>query len=527
MTQAVTHPENASAGIVQNGEKWLFLLACLLCGLPVWLPQVPPMVDLPQHAAQISMFLNLGKPDFPFSNEFELHWFTPYLLGYSLIALFTPLLGIVAACKLIVWLALATFALATRYLLRRAGADPYWAWLTFPVLYGFTYQWGLLNFMMAAPLGIFFLGYIWKQSIEPDWRVSLLIAAMLYLLFFAHALILGLFWLIAAAYWASIANGMRDFFRRAWPLLALSPAVLGWFYMALKHPVVNTPIEWDLSWFNTIDGYYDLLAAWNDQGETGFGRVNGFLPRLLGLRPDWMVTVFGLLLFALPLLAGARIARLLTRMVPLLCLVPVLMLLPSYLFGNVYTSQRFTLLAMPLFLLLLNPGVQSGGARLYLRLLAPVVAFGWIAFMTNNALKFDRDAAGFNDILADMAPGKRALSMVFEREDSHSIAPTFLHYGAWYAARKSGVTDPSFAGNYAQPIAYKPEYAPKATFQAFAWNARYFNWNAHQGYKYDYFIVRAPVDGGGYLFRTANCQVPLIAHSGMWWLYQPDVACRR
>ncbi|MGC2048937.1 MAG: hypothetical protein WA635_10040, partial [Gallionella sp.] len=94
----------------------LFLLACLLCGLPVWLPDFPPMVDLPQHAAQVSLFLNLGNPDFPFSDQFRLNLFTPGLLGYVLVAAVAPLLGIVAASKLMIWLALAAFALSSRYL---------------------------------------------------------------------------------------------------------------------------------------------------------------------------------------------------------------------------------------------------------------------------------------------------------------------------------------------------------------------------------------------------------------------------
>jgi hypothetical protein len=70
-------------------ERYLFLSACLLCGLPVWLPYYPPMVDLPQHAAQVTLLLNIGKPGFPFSDLFHLNLFTPYLLGYGLIAVLT------------------------------------------------------------------------------------------------------------------------------------------------------------------------------------------------------------------------------------------------------------------------------------------------------------------------------------------------------------------------------------------------------------------------------------------------------
>ena len=85
-------------------EKYMFLLACLLCGMPVWLPDFPPMVDLPQHAAQVALLLNMGKPGFPFSDLFHFNLFTPYLLGYGLTAAFTPVLGIVAALVLDKWL---------------------------------------------------------------------------------------------------------------------------------------------------------------------------------------------------------------------------------------------------------------------------------------------------------------------------------------------------------------------------------------------------------------------------------------
>ncbi len=507
-------------------DNYLFLLACLLCSLPVWLPHLPPMVDLPQHAAQISLYLNMGKADFPFSEQFQVNWFTPYLLGYALIALATPLLGIVAACKLVVWLALAGFALSTRFLLRQTGADPYWAWLTFPVLYGFTYQWGLLNFLVAAPIGMVFLGLVWKQQARPDWRASLLNAVLLYLLFFSHALIMALFSMIAAAYWLASAPRLRDLIKCAWPMLALAPAVLVWLFLASKHPVTNAPVEWDLSWINTSDGYYDYFAHWTNRNEPGWGRVTGFIPRLLGVRPEIVFTLLGIALFALPFLAGGRITRSRARWLPLLCIVLLLLLLPSFLFGNVYTFQRFTFLAMPLFLVVMDAGKSMSRAQRTLRMIAPVVAFGWVAFMANNALQFNKDGAGFEDILSKMEPGKRALSLVFETDDSHSIAPTFLHFPAWYSARRSGVSDPSFAENYAQPVVYKPEYVPKARFQGFVWNPQWFDWQGYDGYKYDYFVVRAAVDASDYLFRTAACGISLEAHSGQWWLYRRDSNCR-
>lgn len=506
-------------------EKYFFLLACLLSGLPVWLPHFPPMVDLPQHAAQVSLLLNRNTADFPFTDLFELHLFTPYLLGYGLIYAVAPLLGIVAACKLIIWLALASFALSTRFFLRQAGADPYWAWLTFPVLYGFTYQWGLLIFLVAAPLGILFLGLVWRQKAQPDLRSALLITLILYALFFCHALVLGFFSLIALAYWLFSTSRLRDFIKCAWPLLALAPLVLTWLVVTSQHPLANFPIGWDLSWTHTVDDYYVYIASWANQQDPGWGRINGFFPRLLGVRPDMIATLFGMLLFALPFLAGGRISRTRVRLVPVAAITLVLLLLPTFLLGNMYTFQRFTYLAMPLFLVMIDAAIISNKLQNTLRLLAPLLAFGWIGFMSSHALQFNKDADGFDTVLSQMEPGKRALSFVFRRDDSYSIAPTFLHFPAWYSATHAGVSDPSFAVTFVQPVAYKPAHIPKAKFEGFEWNPQWFDWQVHEGYKYDYFIVRAPVDVGNRLFRTARCRIALTAQAGEWWLYRKEPGC--
>ncbi len=506
-------------------EKYLFLLTCVACGIPIWIPHFPPMVDLPQHAAQVALLLNLGKADFPFLELFHLNLFTPYLLGYGLIAAFTPALGIVAACKLIIWLALAGFAISTRLLLRSAGADPYWAWLTFPVLYGFTYQWGLLIFLIAAPIGLVFLALVWRMKAQPSLRSSMAITLMLFALFFSHALILGFFSLIALAYWLFSVRRVRDFIKCAWPLAAIAPLVFIWFALASNHPLSNFPIGWDLSWFTTADYYYSNIATWANPDNPDWGRINGFIPRLLGTRPQFFLTLLGIFLLALPFISGSRISKSRVRLIPVLAITLALLLLPTFLFGNMYTFQRFTYLFMPLYLIMFDTPTTSGRTQRYLRLVAPVIAFGWIIFMSLHALQFNKDMDGFDAVLAKTEPGKRTLSLVFARDDSYSIAPEFLHFPAWYAALKSGVTDPSFAVTFVQPVSYKPEQVPKAKFEGFEWNPQWFDWRKFDGYKYDYFIAHAPNDMGAYLFRSAPCKIELAAQEGQWWLYRKDQNC--
>lgn len=507
-------------------EKYLFLLACLLSGLPVWLPRFPPMVDLPQHAAQIALFLNLQDANFPFVHLFDIHLFTPYLFGYSLIAGATPLLGIVTASKLVISLALAAFPLSNRYFLSAAGADPYLAWLVFPVLYGFSYQWGFINFIVAAPIGMLFLGLVWRQQRQANLYSALLMTCMLYLLFFSHALILALFGGIAAIYWWCATQRIKKFMRLAWPLLTPLPLLVTWVTVNHGHPMSKLPIEWDLSWFRTIDWYYVSMAAWINPEQAGWGRVNGFIPRLLGVRPDIILTLFGLLLFLLPFLAGYRVTTSRTRLIPFGVLVTILLLAPSLFFGVAFVFQRFTFLALPFFLFMLEaPRGTKRPYQQWISGLAPIIAFSWVALMAGQALQFNKDAEGFEAILAQMAPGKRALSMMFERDDSFSIAPTFVHFAAWYSALKRGVTDPSFAVTQIQPITYRSDQRPSVGIQGFEWFPQKFDWKYHAGRQYDYFVARAPIDHGASLFREATCRIELVAQEGHWWLYQRDSIC--
>jgi hypothetical protein len=344
-------------------------------------------------------------------------------------------------------------------------------------------------------------------------------------LFFSHALIFGFFSLIALVYWLFSVRRLRDFIKCAWPMAAIAPLILIWFIQASQHPLANFPTGWDISWFRTDDDYYASIATWADHDNPGWGRINGFIPRLLGVRPQIFLTLFGILIFALPFLSGSRISKSRVRLIPVFVITLVLLLLPTFLFGNMYTFQRYTYLFMPLFLVMIDTPVTPSRMQNYLRWLAPVVAFGWIIFMSLHALQFNKDMAGFDTLLAKTEPGKRMLSLVFKRDDSYSIAPTLLHFPAWYAALESGVTDPSFAVTFVQPVSYKPEQVPKAKFEGFEWNPQWFNWQKFDGGKYDYFIARTPVDMGIHLFHTASCKVELTAHSGQWWLYRKDPDC--
>jgi hypothetical protein len=491
-------------------ENNLFLLACLLCGLPVWLPHFPPMVDLPQHAAQISLLLNLTDPNFRFSDEFKITLFTPYLLGYVLIAVATPLLGILAACKLIIWLALAAFALSSRILLRWTGADEYWSWLTFPVMYGFTYQWGFLNFLIGAPIGIFFLALIWRQreSESKNVRTPLFIAFMLYVLFFSHALILALFSLIATAYWVFSTKKFSDLIKFAWPLVTLCPVVIIWMYL-------NT---------STSSPFLMDLTLWADNNY--WGRFRGFMPRLLGEQPSLKVTMFGIFIFALPFLSGGRITKSKLRYIPILIMVLFLSFFPVVMFGGTFNYQRFAFISMPLFLLLVDKKSSQNHVCKLMRLMAPVIAFAWIAHISLYSLNFQRNSRGFESVLSKIEPGKRIASLVFDWDDDNSMSPVFLHFPVWYSALKNGIVDPSISDPAGMNKWIPATYKKRASLSINSiWLPAKFDWKKNNGDAYDYFVVRSPSDNSPSLFKNSTCNISLVVHIGMWWLYQRAPSC--
>src|SRR5689334_14640825 len=82
-----------------------FFAALLLAVVPLWLTDYLPLVDLPQHAAQIATLRELLRGNPLFTGEFTINWFTPYLTGYALLFLASSVLPMLAATKVVLSLA--------------------------------------------------------------------------------------------------------------------------------------------------------------------------------------------------------------------------------------------------------------------------------------------------------------------------------------------------------------------------------------------------------------------------------------
>src|SRR5688572_21731118 len=99
-------------------------LTLLLGGL-VFCARYLPLVDLPQHAAQLSIFVHYDDPAWGFREQFELNWGTPYVLLYVLARPLVPLFGIVGALHVVIAASIVGFALATYQLVRALELEPF------------------------------------------------------------------------------------------------------------------------------------------------------------------------------------------------------------------------------------------------------------------------------------------------------------------------------------------------------------------------------------------------------------------
>ena len=69
-----------------DAERTLLLLVVILAGTTFWFAPRLPMVDLPQHAAQVAVWHDLLTGTSKWDALLHVNYFTPYLVGYGLAA---------------------------------------------------------------------------------------------------------------------------------------------------------------------------------------------------------------------------------------------------------------------------------------------------------------------------------------------------------------------------------------------------------------------------------------------------------
>lgn len=484
------HTDNKNLNII-------FITACLFATLPVLIPTYPPMVDAPQHVAQIASFTSILSGTNPFSELFDIQWFTPYLLGYSVVFTLSTVLGYVWAFKLTTAVAIFLFPIFADKFLRSQKITSPLRWLLIPLPYGFAYEWGFFNFLIAMPLGFLFLSYIPTERSTYTRKDYFKIAFWVHLLFAAHILVLLVFASIAA--FLLYTKNLKSWLHRLLPYFTVVPAISIWFTLKILNG----------------NGTDATSGPWG----LGLHRLTDFLPTLFSLPNLTTSQYIAAILCCTPFFLGMKLEISVRKIAPFLLYSIIMLFGPNYLFGTFFVYNRFGFIGLPLYfhMFIWREAPPHEKAATYTSPLLILFSVLLIAYHTGKAFTYEKESAGFREILNYMQPDKRVLSLAFNRNSALYDAPVYLHYPVWYQASKGGLVDFNFAYFFPQVVRFKPENIPPAN-DGFVWYPHTFEWNRLKASQYDYFLIKYNADISNEIFPENS--VFLIRNIGDWYLYE-------
>ncbi|HTM44453.1 MAG TPA: hypothetical protein VL137_05830 [Polyangiaceae bacterium] len=476
-------------------EFWiLFAIAAAAAIAPLCLAEYLPMIDLPQHAAQLSIGQGWSDPHFHYQELYQVNWLLNHVLAMliaSLIGLFVPA---AAAMKAVVILAVVATPLSVAWLLRRLRADLFWALPVFITTFGYAFCWGFVDFMLAVPVGVALLAACFAYCEQPTRGHWWMLLGLMLLCFAAHILVLGLVGLIACGLIFCAQLTQRE-------------KLLGVSALALAIPPFIA-ITWATRHAAPPDTAHPPLEA-----AFGLQRVHDLLVYQVGINdPQNTLTLWGAVLLILPWLMGARPSKSLRRWLPFALTLLVFFAIPKDMMGVAFIYGRYAIFLLPTLLIALDP---PQAPRRVQRYLAFCVVLAGLLLTGAKIRAFNTEASGINAVIEHVPPHHRVLYLGVHNTGLVAPYPAYLHFGCYYQVKRGGPVDFSFAEFFANRYRYKPEADPNLP-PNIEWRPELFRWAVHDGYRYDYLLVRGPTMDAW--FMDAPVQVRQIAENGEWHL---------
>lgn len=323
-----------------NRAVAVLAIAALL--VPLLIPDIPPLVDLPGHIGRYHVQTNLAQSS-TLQQFFALQWRILPNLGVDLLVqMLAPLLGVEHAAKLIVLmipaLTGAGFLLIARAIHREIPAT---SWFALPLAYNYAFTYGFVNYTLAIALAMIAFALWLELGRRNRSRLRALI-----------------FWFLAPLIWLSHING--------WAVLLILVAgsaladqvamrrgpVASVWHAGLTALPLSLPVFITLFWGGgggggATYGWFDLAA------------INQWMARLLCDRWEWFDIASVVLLCvvaALPTLSRSRFAYDARIAIPAALLWLAAITLPDSLMGSAHAGVRLLPYALALTVLALRPG---------------------------------------------------------------------------------------------------------------------------------------------------------------------------
>jgi hypothetical protein len=498
------------------------LVSLYVVAWPFTRAHLPPITDLPFHAAAMSILRHWFDPAFHFREQFTVEFLkAPYWTMHGLGALLALVLPITAATKVASVILLLCLPAGLAVMFHGMRKSPLLGLLGLPFVWNTLTHWGFLNFMAALGLFAAVVGLALLVVDAPTRGRQIALAVALLLVFSTH--IFRFPFAMAAVVGAGLVMYPAT---RTWrPLVApLLPSVgvfLLWLLVRDKELSSQgmEPLKLHVERFAEVRGF--LFGALTDPAELA--------------RADAMYRILGAAFIAclVGALVDPRRRRLTGRarwwaagvtVLPV-CIAAVFLVLyltlPMqigiwwYVYPREILAALFILVGIfpdlpraPLWRLPVLGAIASASVAQ-----EALVARDWAAY--------DASTRDFEQITRALPPAPKLGYLVWDRNDPRFKSPAFIHLPAWVQAEKGGWLSFHFVSWNAWPIRYRapgPD-VPPATPLRFEWTPERFDL-ATRGKFFDWFLVRR---GGGPDPRFAREPgIKLVDHVGTWWLYRRD-----
>ena len=459
-----------------------------------------PMVDLPQHAAQLAILLHSDNPIFH-ADQFVLNYRTPYWLSYLIVVALAPICSLTIALKLTIWFSVVGQVVGLRWLCQRLGHDPWLGLLGLPLALGYNFLFGFLSYIVAAPLVLFVLAFGTAYRERPKLRDGILLTLLLLLVLLAHGIAYAQALICLGI---MLLTGKGSLLARWFPLGVSVVVGWAWLFLGIEHPNLGADI-WNASLdrFRALPGF--LLGS-------GAG--------------DIAATVVGVLLLVATFLGTRGRFRGISLVLPLLSMLGGYAAFPAMYHGYGPLWPRFAWLVVPTLLLALQPlNTEARVRRTLTRWGTFGIAAGWLVLFVYRLQKFEDETKPLHEVIATMPADLRIRPIVFEPQTVvFPSLPAINHLPAYYSVIKGGFQGYSFAMYPSSPIRYRPSVVPLMG-GGMEWTPDTFQAKS-EGANYDCFLVHSRKDRTLALFGELASRVVLRARAGNWWNYCWSVAGR-
>ncbi|MES2206947.1 MAG: hypothetical protein V4525_09160 [Pseudomonadota bacterium] len=484
-------------------HKKIFFLACIFISFPIWLATYPPLVDLPGHLFQTSFFLKLFfNKNHYLHSLYTINWFTPYWTSYGVIALFSMIMPLEIATKLFISIAVSSTAWAASQLRELAHNDTSWDWLFLTIGYGFSFQWGFLNFMISVPLVLLFIRYVILYLHKPTLGKGLLIFFWAIILFFSHILSLFFAFLILSVYEFSLNRSTKDYIKKFLPILLSFIPIIIWLKIFIINDYSSNKLNFE--WFvglHTFTFITDIFGA-------AFPNTYIFI----------MCTLYSIMIVSSRSYNFRYLSNNLHKKLPLI--ITLLMVLgPSTVFNIFLVSQRFTIFLLVFYVFSLdikNLSKQNNKKAFLFIILSLSILFQ----ISKKIISFEKDYRSFQNVITHTQPHKRlSLLSIYSSSDSEFNAPIFLNFSLYYKLEKEGINDCSFSSSQLIVQCKKNMYffyiEPNLSQKKYQTTIL----KKHDNF-YDYLILRGDTTDINLKKKTAENFGNLIYANKIWWVYQ-------